>query len=211
MGKRIGIASLIAIVVLLTAATVGVSGASARGNLLGLGGMCGGSTSKPFTPWNDFASYYLAPNGGVESGSNGWSLNGGASVGSGNEPFLATGSHSLTLPSGSSATSPATCIGTNSPTLRMFVEDFGGSDSGLRVRVAWYGLLNMLLGTTEYATFAPGVGWAPSNIVPTVVGISGLIPILGSTSARITLTPLGAGSSWSVDDIYIDPLASRCC
>ncbi|MHB8642804.1 MAG: hypothetical protein ACYDA3_07965 [Gaiellaceae bacterium] len=211
MGKRISIASSIAFVALLVAATVGVSAAVARGNLLGLGGTCNGSTSQPFTFWGDYSSYYLVPNGGVENGSYGWSLSGGATVGSGNEPFLNTGSHSLILPSGSSATSPVTCIGTNSPTLRMFVEDAGGTDSGLRVRVYWYGLLNTLLGTSEYATFAPGVAWAPSNVVPTVVGISGLVPILGSTSARIQLTPLGAGSSWSVDDLYIDPLASRCC
>jgi hypothetical protein len=211
MGKRISLASLIAIVVVVTAATVGVSSAAARGSLLGLGGMCSGSTSQPFAQWGDFASYYLAPNGGVESGSYGWSLSGGASVGGGNEPFLATGSHSLSLPSGSSATSPVTCIGTTSPTLRLFVEDSGGSDSGLRVRVYWYGLLNTLLGTSEYATFAPGTDWAPSNIVPTVVGISALVPILGSNSARVVLTPLGAGSSWTVDDLYIDPLASRCC
>ena len=211
MGKRFSIASLIAVVVLVSAATVGVSSAAARGSLLGLGGMCSGSTSQPFTPWGDFASYYLAPNGGLESGSNGWSLNGGAAVGVGNEPFLNTGSHSLNLPSGSSATSPVTCIGTNSPTIRMFVEDAGGTDSGLRIRVYWYGLLNMLLGSTEYATFAPGVDWAPSNTVPTVVGIAGLVPILGSTSARVQFTPLGAGSSWTVDDLYVDPLASRCC
>jgi hypothetical protein len=44
-----------------------------------------------------------------------------------------------------------------------------------------------------------------------VGGINVLIPLLGSTSARIVLTPLGSGSAWNVDDLYIDPLASRCC
>ena len=93
----------------------------------------------------------------------------------------------------------------------MFIEDANGTDTDLRIRVYWYGLLNTLLGSSEYATFLPGFDWAPSNTVPTVVGISGLVPILGSTSARVVFTPLGAGSSWTVDDLYVDPLASRCC
>ena len=93
----------------------------------------------------------------------------------------------------------------------MFVSDDGGTDSGLRVRVYWYGLLNVLLGISDYATFKPGTAWAPSNTVPTTGGINVLIPLLGSTSARIVLTPLGSGSAWHADDLYIDPLASRCC
>ena len=44
----------------------------------------------------------------------------------------------------------------------MFGTDLGGTDSGLRVRVIWYGLLNQVLGITDYNTFAPGRGWAPT-------------------------------------------------
>ena len=201
-------AILVCAVAMIASSVVGVEKANA---FLGLGGGCNYATSQPFAQWNDTNSYYLAPNGGVESGSYGWSLSGGASVTSGNEPFLLTGSHSLSLPSGSQAVSPVVCIGSNDPDLRLFVEDSSGTDSGLRIRVYWYGLLNMLLGSSDYATFAPGTAWAPSNTVPTVGGVNLLVPLLGSTSARVVITPLGSGSAWNIDDLYIDPLASRCC
>ena len=110
-------------------AAAAVPGASARSTLLGLGGSsCPSSGTQIFAAWGDTASYFLAPNGGVEGGSTGWSLGGGASVISGNEPFMASGSHALSLPSGSSATSPVICIGPNDPYVRLFGSD---SDGGL--------------------------------------------------------------------------------
>src|SRR6266540_5091418 len=199
MGTRLRYAKLVFCIVLLVATATAAAEASAQTRLLGLS--CSGSTSQPFAAWGDYASYYLAPNGGLEGGSTGWSLSGGASVVAGNEPFLGSGTRSLSLPSGSSATSPTTCIGTLNMALRMFVEDSGGTDSGLRVRVYWYGLLNKLLGFSDYTTFGPGGGWAPtsklnSSSVPLLA-----VPLLGSTSARIQFTPLGGGSAWQVDDV----------
>ena len=131
---------------------------------------------------------------------------GGASVVSGNEPFLPTGTHSLSLPSGSVALSPVTCIGPKNIAIRMFGADAGGTDSGLRVRVLWYGLLNQLLGATDFAVFKPGSGWWPTSSVNSTGGFNLLIPLVGSTSARVQLTPLGGGSSnWHIDDLYVDP------
>jgi hypothetical protein len=176
-----------------------------------LGGNCSGGGTQVFAAWDDYHSYYLAPNGGLENGSSGWSLSGGATVVSGNQPYGKTGTHSLLLPSGSSATSPALCIGPSELGLRMFGSDAGGSDSGLRARVIWYGLLNKVLGTTDYATFTPGRGWEPTAIVDSRHGFNFVLPILGSTSARLQLTPLGSGSNWRIDDLYVDPIASRCC
>jgi hypothetical protein len=191
-------------------AAVAVPAASARSTLLGLGGSsCPSSGTQIFANWGDTASYFLAPNGGVESGSTGWSLGGGASVISGNEPFLASGSHALSLPSGSSATSPVICIGPNDPYVRLFGSDSDGVDGGLHVRVTWYGLLNMVLGITDYTTYGPGHGWDALSKLNSSGGGNVLIPLLGSTSARIQFTPLGAGSRWQVDDLYVDPWGSR--
>jgi hypothetical protein len=192
------------IVVAFAAAGLAVPAASA--DLIGglLGGGCPSGGSQVFAPWGDFASYFLAPNGGLENGSTGWSLS-GASVVGGNEPFLPTGTHSLSLPSGTSALSPVTCIGPKSVALRMFGSDAKGSDSGLRVRVRWYGLLNQLLGISDYGVFKPGGGWAPTSSVSSVGGLNLLVPLLGSTSARVELTPVGSGSNWRIDDLYIDP------
>ncbi|HEY8316911.1 MAG TPA: hypothetical protein VIG35_08615, partial [Gaiellaceae bacterium] len=137
-----------------------VPAASAKSTLLGLGSTgCTSSGSQVFAPWADLASYFLAPNGGFELGSYGWSLGSGASVVNGNQPYFGSGTHSLSLPSGSSATSPVICIGSNDPYVRLFGTDAGGTDGGLHVRVIWYGLLNMVLGITDFTTYRGGNGW----------------------------------------------------
>ena len=196
--------------VALAVAAFAVPAAGARPALLGLGGgNCPSSGAQVFAPWGDTASYFLAPNGGLESGSTGWSLSGDAAVVLGNEPFLATGSHSLYLPSGSSATSPIICIGSNDPYVRLFGSDAGGSDGGLHVRVTWYGLLNKVLGVTDFTTYGYGADWAPLSKLDSSGGGNVLIPLLGSTSARIELTPVGSGSRWQIDDLYVDPWAMR--
>jgi len=170
-----------------------------------LSGNCPTNGSQVFAQWGDFASYYLAQNGGLENGSTGWTLS-GASVVGGNQPFFRSGTHSLSLPSGSSALSPAVCLGPKDVYVRMFGTDSRGADSGLRVRVVWYGLLNKVLGITDVATYTPGSGWAPSGKLNSSGGLQvPLVPLLGSTSARIELTPLGGGSRWQIDDLYVDP------
>ena len=194
----------------LAAAAFAVPAANAGliGNLLG--GSCPSSGTTVFAPWQDYAYYFLAPNGSFESGTTGWSLSAGAAVVSGNEPFLPTGTHSLALPSGSTATSPVVCLGPSELFVRLFAADSSGTDSGLRIRVVWYGLLNQVLGASDFATLAHGTPWAPSSKINSSGGLQvPLLPILGSTSARIQITPLGAGSRWQIDDLYIDPWVNR--
>ncbi len=214
MRRIVSLALLTSTFASLALAASSVSFASTRdGGLLGglVGGNCPSGGTQVFAPWNDNNLYYLAPNGGVENGATGWSLSGGVGVVSGNEPFYRSGAHSLALPSGSTARSPVACIGPKNLVIRMFGSDRGGTDSGLHVRVLWYGLVNQLLGITDYGTFLPGGGWAPTDKVNSAGGLNLLLPLLGSTSARVELTPLGSGSNWRVDDVYIDPWASSCC
>jgi hypothetical protein len=198
------------VVAAMTAALAGFAASPAKADLIGslLVGSCPSDGTQVFAPWNDFASYFLAPNGGLESGSTGWTLSGGAKVVGGNEPFLPTGSHSLSLPSGSSAISPVTCIGPADDYVRLFGTDVGGTDGGLHARVYWYGLLNQLLGVTDFTTFTPGSSWQPTSKLSSSSSPL-VVPLLGSTSARVQFTPVGNGSAWRIDDLYIDPWLSR--
>jgi hypothetical protein len=192
-----------------TAFAVPPANAGLIGNLLN---NCPTGGTQVFSPWQDSANYLLSPNGGFEFGSTGWSLSGGASVVNGNEPFYPTGTHSLALPSGSTATSPTVCLGSSQLYIRMFGKDSGGTDSGLRVRVYFYGLLNNLLGAKDFAVFPGGGNWAPTGQVQSTGGLLTPLPIvslLSSTSARIQITPLGSGSRWQIDDLYIDPCIGR--
>jgi hypothetical protein len=180
------------------------------GNLLN--GNCPSGGSQVFAPWQDSNNYLPAPNNGFESGSTGWSLSGGAGVVSGNEPFYPSGTHSLSLPSGSSATSPQVCLGTQQLYIRLFAKDLNGTDSGLRVRVYWYGLLNQLLGYSDFGVFPGGGNWGPTGKVQSGGGLLAPLPVvslLASSSARIQITPLGSGSHWQIDDLYIDPSVMR--
>src|SRR5690349_21235184 len=198
--------------VVLAAAVCSVPAANAGliGNLLS--GNCPSGGTQVFAPWQDAAEYLLAPNGSFELGTTGWSLTGGAGVVGGNEPFYPTGTHSLSLPSGSSAMSPQVCLGTQQLYIRMFGKDLGGTDGGLRVRVYWYGLLNQLLGYSDFAVFPSGGDWAPTSQVSSSGGLLAPLPVVAlvsSSSARIQITPLGSGSRWQIDDLYIDPAISR--
>lgn len=209
MAARLGSRFVLAAIVAVTA--VALSAPAANAGLIGglIGNNCPTSGAQVFAPWNDSRSYYLAPNGGLENGTTGWTLSGGAFIASGNQPFFGSGTHSLSLPSGSRALSPTTCIGPYALSLRMFGSDVKGTDSGVHVRVLWYGLLNQLLGSTDYATFGSGGAWAPTNSVNSSGGFNLLLPLLGSTSARVELIPVGSGSKWKIDDVYVDPWASR--
>lgn len=174
--------------------TVPAANAGLIGNLLS---NCPTGGSQLFAPWQDAANYLLAPNGSFEFGSTGWSLSGGAGIVNGNEPFLPTGTHSLALPSGSTATSPTVCLGTKQLYIRMFGKDLGATDSGLRVRVQFYGLLNNLLGFKDFAVFPGGGDWVPTDQVQSGGGLLAPLPVvslLSSTSARIQITPLGSDS-----------------
>src|SRR5689334_623505 len=82
------------------------------------------ATSTPFEAWQDVADYVLAPDGGAEAGAAGWTLQGGASVVEGNEPFAVGGAadhRAIGLPTGSSATTAAMCVGVADRTLRFFL------------------------------------------------------------------------------------------
>ena len=116
---------LLALVSIAPIAAFG-STAAAQADVVDTGACNSAALSQPFAPWGDNASYQLAPGGDFECGD--WSLNGNAQIVSGSEPFAATGtlgSSSLSVPAGSSATSPQTCLNASYPSMRMFVSGSG--------------------------------------------------------------------------------------
>jgi hypothetical protein len=57
-----------------------------------------------------------------------------------------------------------------------------------------------------------GRDWAPSDQVDSSGGLLAPLPVVAlvsSSSARIEVTPLGSGSRWQIDDLYIDPCVGR--
>jgi hypothetical protein len=162
--------------------------------------------SQAYKPWLDYS--YYKPVDDFETGSDGWTLTGGAAVVNGDATSRigrSTDAKSLSLPSGSTATTPPVCVGLNEPTMRYFARKNSGLLSTLSVSVQ----VQLELGV--WVTLPIGVdlggAWHPS--LPTVVGAN-LLPLLppDMTAVRFKFAPL-LGGSWQIDDVYVDPRMSR--
>jgi len=167
------------------------------------------SLEHPFLSWLDPLSYTQAPNGGLENGSDSWSLSGGAAVLGGNESFFVGGagdSHALALPAGSSATTGTTCVTTLDAAMRLFVVNTGSLLSTLKVEVLYTDTsgkpraltIGLLLGTRS---------WQPT--LPTLLLANLTYPPLltdGHVDVAFRFTPQGSLGGWRIDDVYVDPL-----
>lgn len=165
-------------------------------------------TVAPFQAWQDAADYVLAPDGGAEAGGTGWTLQGGASVVEGNEPFAVGGAadhRSIELPAGSSATTAAMCIGAAERTLRFFLD--GPVGGRLSVQAVYSAGAGGREAAVPLATAGGSGAWAVSDIiamrVDELAAQSG-----GSLQVALRFTPRGPGG-WRIDDVYVDPYRMR--
>lgn len=167
--------------------------------------------SKTFLPWLDLADYTALPGGDFETGAGGWSTTGGAAIASGNEPWRVGGSNdskSLSLPAGSSATSPAMCVGITHPTIRFFAKrSSGGWVSLASVQV------DVLFETSTGDVVSLPIGsatndgsWQPT--LPMVV-VANLLPLLPDEMTPVAFRFTAQGADFSVDDVWVDPYSRR--
>jgi hypothetical protein len=165
--------------------------------------------SQPFRPWGDGASYTPVANAGLESSTTGWHLSGGAYVVSGNEPWRVSGSgdsHSLRLPSGSSAETPTICVGLEHPTVRFFAK----KNSGLLSTLAVSAVVHLNGGGTlavPVGVMLAGGSWTPT---PPYLYLGNALALLAgnSTPMSFRFTPI-LGGDWQIDDVYVDPMRLR--
>jgi len=181
---------------------------SAQASLLDLGHCDNAALTQPFSQWGDLNYYKLAPGADFEGSLSGWSLQGGATQGSGSESYGvggSVGSSSLSLPAGASATSPPTCVNAAYPDLRLFTRtDSPGSSVNVSV------VFNApLLGTVTIpvGVVMPTGDWQPSGRMLTGSAIPSL---LHGGTADISLKFTANGGTVQVDDVYVDPWG-RCC
>lgn len=159
----------------------------------------------PFLPWGDSAAYALMPGGSFEDGTPAWTLNGGARVVKGNEPYYvnaAGDSRSLYLPQGGSATTPAMCFAFGDWHLRLFVRSLGATATTVRVTVIVTSLLGVV-STLDGGSIYPGTAWAPSPRVSVLLSNVGGLVSTDAISFRFTV-PHGSPAA-QLDDSYLDP------
>jgi hypothetical protein len=168
-------------------------------------GSCDDQTlSRPFLPWLDLSSYYLAGDGSFVQGGRGWELAGGAHAVATGEPYDVAGDGSqgaLSLGSAGSATSPSTCVGILHPTARFFVRNTGNLLGHLRVDVRFEDATGAVRQLT-IAQLLGGARWSPTLPLPIVAS---LLPLLPGERTPIQLRFTAVGGSWDVDDVYVDP------
>jgi hypothetical protein len=165
------------------------------------------SLSKTFMPWWDIADYTALSGADFEGAGDGWSMSGGAAIADGNESYKVGGSsdsHSLSLPAGASATSPAICVGLNHPSIRFFAKRQSGD---------WLSLANVrvdvLFETSSGATASLPIGivsnggsWQATS--PMLV-VANLLPLLPGQMTPVEFRFTAQGADFSVDDVWVDP------
>ncbi|HSC50164.1 MAG TPA: hypothetical protein VLD16_07870 [Gaiellaceae bacterium] len=180
---------------------------TAKAGLLSTGSAsyCDPTASQVFAPWGDSSYYARLFNGSFEGGSTGWNLSGGARIVSGNEPFFvgdADDSHSLLLPSGSSATSATVCFALADWHLRLFARNVGSTRGQLHVQVVVPSLLGVL-SVLDGGTVSAGDTWQPSPRLALL--LSNVTSLLGTKAVAFRFTPVGTGAAFQLDDVYLDP------
>jgi hypothetical protein len=207
-------AKLSALLVLCTVCAFTLAG-SANAALLGdvLPGLVGSGDkpatcetqiSQPFAPWGDRANYVLMPGGSFEPGDAAWKLSGGAKIVRGNEIFYVrskTDAYSLSLPPGSSATTPPMCFAFGDWKLRFFAV---GAPGKLRVKVHVKSLLGVL-SVLDAGTMSTGKTWQPSPEMNLL--LTNLTGLLAVDSITLAFQPVG-NSTLRIDDGYLDPWKS---
>lgn len=161
---------------------------------------------QPFAQFGDNGTYFGFANNGFESGTYGWRLS-RSSVVSGNEPWdvNGSGSNSLSIGPGGTATSPRVCTALLAPSWRMFAKSDDANGS-LTARIVFYGLLGNVTGILNVTSFNSSSygSWEPTTDVPSLLSL----PLL-TTSAQLVLTNTGSSGTWQVDDVFVDPWLSR--
>ena len=181
---------------------------------------CGYAPTKVFSAWNDNRNYVLTPDGGFENGGTGWTLENGAAVGEGNETFQVGGTadhQSLTLPAGSSATSPAVCVTKHTGVFRLFARDtvapedmpaHGKPHPLLKVEVLYTGKHGNHRSLTV-GKLRAGDTWAPTRKLAIVLGQAKGKGPLQKANVQLRFTPEGTPAAWQIDDVYLDPRLRR--
>ena len=164
---------------------------------------------QPFAAFGDTRAYVLAPGGSFEDSSlDQWTLEGGASVQPGNDPFNLRGAEdamSLSVPAGASATSPRMCVDLNWPTMRFAALQEEARDTELKVEVLYPEAPGKAANWHKAKTLKAksNDGWELTGDIklsPQVVSKR-----MGARQVAVRFTSDDDRGSWRIDNIYVDP------
>jgi len=205
------LARSVATITAVGAVGIGTSAVTESPASASLLGSCHARTaSTPFASWGDSDSYFLMAGGGFESGAGRWTL-AGATVVDDNESYFVNqpdDTHSLSIPDGAQATSPAICVDMGENTVRFFVKSSAGAGSMLHIDAYVENpLTGLVLSAGVDIDGADAADtWSPTDpiLIPNLLG-----GLLGTQRLTLVFTPTGAPATWNIDDVYVDPFKSH--
>jgi hypothetical protein len=212
VATSIGRGALKALFVVAIIASLALSTTAMGGIVTTTGGSyCDADSARVFAPWNDLAYYTTLRNGSFEMGATEWVMSGGARVVGGNEPFFVTGKrtdrYSLLLPAGSSAYSGTVCFKIGDWHMRFLARNVGSSTGKLRVQVIVPSLVGGVLTVLDGGTVGGTGTWAASPRMALL--LSNVTNLIGTKAVAFRFTPVGTGSAYQIDDVYLDPWKSK--
>ncbi len=166
--------------------------------------------TQAFAQFGDADLYRLVPSGNFESGFGSWTTSGQASIFGQNNVFnlSGTGFKSARIVGSASLTSPSVCVDDDHPYMRFVLRPLiTNGNTRMKIEALW-----TENGTTRSTKLADenssgGTEWRPSGKIP----LSTKLPIAagGSLNVRFEFSDVGNDSDWLIDDVFIDPRASR--
>jgi len=162
--------------------------------------------AQPFTRWGDTASYFLAPGGDFENGTDGWGLTGSARVVADNEPWNVSGvgDSALQIPAGATVTTPTVCVGLDHPTIRLFAKRTSGLPllASLAVSVEVETSLGLKVTVPVNAVLLNTGSWSQTG---RMLIVANLLPLLPGDLTPIRLKFTSLLGTFRIDDVYVDP------
>jgi hypothetical protein len=164
----------------------------------------------PLTAFKDRRDYFVAPAGDFEDPAlPGWQLEGGASLTDGGSTHAVTGGtqgFSLSLPPGSSATSPEMCVDLNYPTFRFFATQLEqDTDAELAVDVIYPALAKNNVRQAKKYRLKSKDGWQLTSDVKLEPQRLGKASGWRKIAIRFRVNPGNKPASYQIDDVLIDP------
>lgn len=169
--------------------------------------MCGTRYNyTPFTRFGDDNPYWLVRGGDFEGSSTGWTGEQFTIVDE-NEPYVVGGrddSQSAQLRgSGATLAAPGMCVRADEPTVRFFYKSPGIPGARLTVHMRTSSAAGSSYST--YTIDGSRTGWQVSEPLT----ITDTTDATGMQWLNLSFTTSGANTTWSIDDVYVDPWKYR--
>ncbi len=167
-------------------------------------------TINPFAGFGDMRDYVLAPGGTFEEKQlDGWQVVKAKQDGDHSQFDLAgngkdDNKHSLKVPAGGSAVSPAMCVDLHYPTMR-FMAKPQKNKGRLDIQVVYPDSDNPVFHDSG-SLDSTGKDWTATGDLPVYPERGGAAPGMRRVALRFTsLATNGQAGDWRIDDLYVDP------